>query len=117
MNSTATIAQANPTASRVDTGQVLLIIGLTVVVVTLAGLGIMWFRRRVLTPPPGAGELNQGFLDQLRTMRDRGEMSSEEYEAARRSMREKLRATLHAKTPGAAALETKPGTQRPDNDA
>ncbi len=127
MGGMATLAQASPPTGQVDAGRVLVIIGLVVVVVTLAGIGILWFRRRVLAPPPGTGEMSQGFLDELRAMRDRGEMSHEEYEAARRSMREKLRATLHADQARDAEKRTAASTgvpknearraQRPDNDA
>lgn len=64
-----------------------IIIGLTV----LGGAGIMMFRRRVVEPE--IEETGVGFsLSDLRDLRDRGELTAAEFEAASRQMRDAVRA-------------------------
>lgn len=61
-----------------STGGIFLWLGVLLVVAVVGGLGIMWLRRRLLskeTSTPGGFDLHS-----LRELRDRGEVSPEEYE-------------------------------------
>jgi hypothetical protein len=64
--------------------QYLIWLGLALIVLIAAGLVIFWLRRRVLGSD--ARQADAGLFDQLRSMRDRGEMSVEEYDAAKAAM-------------------------------
>src|SRR5437868_4412734 len=64
-------------------------IGALIAVTFMGGFIILAIRRRLLSKS-GAADDASSLFDQLRAMRDRGQMTNEEFEAARRSMREKL---------------------------
>ncbi len=74
----------------VDTFEYLATIGAVIVLVLLAGVVIMAIRRRLLRTDQSATDA--GLFESLRAMRDRGEISREEYDRAKRSMVEKLAA-------------------------
>lgn len=77
----------------------LLWIGLIIVVTVLGGFFIMLMRRRLLAPDQPSHE-SAGLMDTLRGMRDRGEISQVEFEAARRSLIDKAMARKAAPEPG-----------------
>src|SRR5437762_2636756 len=64
--------------------QYLIWVGLALVGLVIAGLVIAWLRRRMLGPD--AQQAQAGLFDGLRAMRDRGELSLEEYETAKAAM-------------------------------
>lgn len=84
-----------PLLAKATQGDVLLWVGILVVVVVVGGLGILAMRRRLLGKDANAGN-TAGFLEELRAMHRRGEISTEEFEATRRAMTEKLKASLAA---------------------
>jgi hypothetical protein len=57
-------------------------------VTVVAGLGILWYRRRVLSTENAAAE--GSMMAEFRRMRDSGEMTVEEYESTRRVIVAKL---------------------------
>lgn len=60
-------------------------LGVLILVVIAGGLVVMWYRRTLLAKDnPDAAE--QGLMASLRAMRDKGEISAEEFDAMRRSM-------------------------------
>jgi hypothetical protein len=66
----------------------LLLLGGLIVTVVAMGLVVVWVRGRMLAKE---GMQNQtGLLESLRAMRDRGEISIEEYDAARLGMAAKM---------------------------
>lgn len=77
-----------------DLGPMMLWLGVLMVIVIGAGLGVMWYRRRVLEAD-SADAAEHGLMAQLRTMRDEGMISPAEYDAMRKSMARKA-AARHA---------------------
>lgn len=78
---------ALPTASLAQTKSLLPFfawLGVAIAGVALVGLAMMWYRRRVLSK--GAEGGGRDLMDGLRAMRDRGELTPEEYDAAKRAM-------------------------------
>lgn len=69
-------------------GPYLLTIGVLILAVVVLGIVVVLLRRRLLAKDAAAD--HGGLLDGLRGMRDRGEISVEEYDAARRRMVAKL---------------------------
>ena len=86
------------------TTDALLWIALIIVATIGGGFFILMMRRKLLAPEEHSSEANAGIMDSLRSMRDRGELSQAEFEAARRSMIEK--AMSRKSVPGAPG---KPG--------
>ncbi|GJQ30404.1 MAG: hypothetical protein HBSAPP03_22880 [Phycisphaerae bacterium] len=79
----ATIAQGG------DPTKLLLWIGILIVAVVLLFVVLMLAKRKLLGPDkPSAAD--RGLLDDLRRMRDAGEITPEEYDAARKSMAAKI---------------------------
>ncbi len=71
-------------AKKIEFGEYLLWIGVCLGVVTLASLAVLWYRRRVLG---SAGmDVHAGLLDELRAMKNRGEISEEEFNATKHAM-------------------------------
>ena len=65
-------------------GATLLWIGVLVVLTVASGLGLMWYRRKVLDR---SGEGTQATLmEEFRRMRDSGEITQEEFEATKKAM-------------------------------
>lgn len=75
--------------------QALLYIGIIIFVTIAGGFIVLMMRRRLLSPQDASAD-HAGIMDSLRAMRDRGELSQAEFEAARRSMIEKA---MSRKTP------------------
>ena len=63
----------------------LALLGGLIVVIVLAGLGVLYLRRNVLGKGASAAA-EEGLFDELRRMRDAGTLSREEYERAKRRM-------------------------------
>lgn len=80
------LAQGTPVPTAQDVGGVLGWLGLVIVLVVLGGIGLVVYRRRVLAQDDDARSGRGLLLDDLRTMRDRGQISPEEFETAKRSM-------------------------------
>ena len=86
----------HPLLAKATQGDVLLWVGILVVVVVVGGIGILAIRRRLLAKDDGSAN-SAGFLEELRAMHRRGEISTEEFEATRRAMTAKIKASLAAK--------------------
>ncbi len=69
---------------------VVLWLGILIVITVVAGLVVLALRKRILGRPT-EGSDEGSLMDALRGMRDRGEMTSEEFEATRRAMIGRLR--------------------------
>lgn len=65
----------------------LLWVGIAIGAVVVATLAIVWYRRRILGPTQV--DHQGGLLDELRQMRNRGEISEEEFNATKRAMAER----------------------------
>lgn len=77
---------------------VLLWLGIGVGIVMAAGLIVLWLRKRMLAADRAAAEQG-GLLDDLRDMRNRGEISDEEFTAAKQVMAARLAGQLNMKAP------------------
>jgi hypothetical protein len=96
----------------------LALLGGLIVVIVLAGLGVLYLRRNVLGKP-GSGGAEGGLFDELRRMRDAGTLSREEYERAKRRMVAKVSGAEPARPvkkappvqalPGEGEIRSKPG--------
>ncbi len=75
-------------SKKIQFQQYLLWLGLALVALIIAGLVVAWLRRRVLGSQ--AQTADAGLFDELRAMRDRGEMSLEEFDIAKAAMVAKL---------------------------
>lgn len=71
--------------SQASLGPFFVWLGVGVAVVVAAGTGLLVYRRRVLSDQPSA-DARSGLMQGLRAMRDRGELSAEEYDAARHAL-------------------------------
>ena len=80
----AGLAQAGPPGAGQDLGSFVVWILVLIVAAIVAGVVLMLVRRRLLSPGPDAG--GEGLMDSLRRARDAGEMTPEEYDAARRAI-------------------------------
>jgi hypothetical protein len=67
-----------------ELGPYLIWLGVMMAAVTVAGVALLIFRASVLGKGKAAAEA--GILDSLRSMRERGEISQEEFDAARSAM-------------------------------
>jgi len=82
-------ATGNSKVAHGDAARVLLWVGALLVLVVVLGMVIVLVRRRTLGETGERAE--GGMLDELRRMRDRGDLSSEEYDKARASMVARLK--------------------------
>ncbi len=60
-------------------------LGVAIAILAVAGVVLLLYRRKVLAKDAGRDE-QAGLMDNLRAMRDRGELSPDEYDAAKRAM-------------------------------
>jgi len=72
------LAQIRPSGARSIT-PMLLWLGAIMLIVVVTGVAVLIYRRRVLSKE-AAGEAQARLMDEMRAMRDRGEISIEEYE-------------------------------------
>jgi len=84
-------------AKQVNLSAYLLWVGVFLVVVIGASLAVLWYRRRVLNPPNS--EVQAGLMDELRAMRKRGELSEEEFTAAKQAMVSRISGQLGTPAP------------------
>ena len=90
-----------------ERNQIMLALAILLVLVVIGCVGIMLFRRKIRDTDVSTNSADAGFsLSSLREMRDRGELTPEEYERARAKVVEKVKSSL-------AAPADKPG---PDED-
>ena len=91
---------AQPRAGRSSSTDVLLWVGVLIVVTLAGAIVILAIRRRTLAAPrtPDAGSV----MEELRGMRDRGQMTQTEFDAAIAAMKARLRAQVQAGTPSAS---------------
>ncbi len=87
-NALIMLAQAAQQKSSV-LGTVWLWLGILIVVVIAGGVAIMMYRRKVLANDDASASAG-GMMDDLRRMRDSGQMSQEEYDAVRRNLAAKI---------------------------
>ena len=87
----AQTAQRTPVKAGAKSFPTALIVGLggIIVIVLLAGLAVMALRRRLLIRDSASATQGR-LMDDLRAMRDRGEISPQEYDAARATMAARL---------------------------
>lgn len=86
---------ALPRAGKSSSTDVLLWVGVLIVVTLAGAVLILAIRRRTLAGPrtPDAGSM----MDELRAMRDRGQMTPEEFDAAIAAMKARLREQVRGK--------------------
>lgn len=77
------------------TSGVLLWVGVLIVLAMVGGLVMVLVRRSMLGEPPDSGDA--GLMEQLRGMVERGEMTQDEYDLARRKIVERAKAGMAAK--------------------
>ncbi|MFZ2875394.1 MAG: SHOCT domain-containing protein [Phycisphaerales bacterium] len=88
MSHLLTIAQTQPQDPR--TTHLVLAIAALIAAVMLLGLIIMVMRKRLLARDSTA-DAGRSFMEDIRRMRDRGEISQEEFDATRRRIIERAR--------------------------
>jgi hypothetical protein len=81
-----------------DLGPYLIALGLLILVLMVAAVGLLYFRSRVLASRADSDH-GAGLLTSLRAMRDRGEISLEEYDAARHAMAARAAARVKGADP------------------
>ena len=91
-----TLAQPAPARGHGDTGGVILWIGVLIAVIMVGFVALMWVRRRMFM---GESDQSGGLMDSLRKMRDTGQMSQQEYDAARKAMVARIAKGNPAKKP------------------
>jgi hypothetical protein len=78
--------------------KMLLALGILMVLVVVGGFGILMIRRRLNAQDDPASSESVGFsLSDLRAMRDRGEITPEEYEITKARVIDKVKSGLAAK--------------------
>jgi hypothetical protein len=70
-------------------------VGVLIVVAVVGGLAILYLRRRVLAEA-GDADAQGGLMESLRAMRDSGEISQQEFDAARSSMLRRMKEQVAA---------------------
>jgi uncharacterized membrane protein len=100
-------AQRTPVKAGPKAFPTTLIIGLgaIIVIVLLAGLAVMAMRRRLLVKDSSAATQGR-LMDDLRAMRDKGEITPQEYDAARATMAARLAGKPRPAPPPAAPRPT-----------
>ena len=96
---------AQQAQSKGDILPVVLWLGILIVITVVGGLIVLAIRKRILSKSSDAAD-EASLMDSLRAMRDRGEMTPEEFEATRRAMIERVRGTLPSMTPPKATSKS-----------
>lgn len=94
-------------ARQVDTTSVILLVVAFGVLTLIGGLGIMLFRRKLLKNEDDAGE--ETLFESLRRMRDSGQMSIAEYEAAKKAIVKKAAERMDKPVPDTEKKTAKRG--------
>jgi hypothetical protein len=79
---------ASPRGDR-DTSAIFVWVGVLIAVLLVGFVVMMWLRKRMLGAD-AARDQGGGFMDALRDMRNSGQMSQEEYDAARKAMASRI---------------------------
>lgn len=95
-----TVNAAQTGSSSAATSSAVLWIGVLVLMVLGGGLLVWLLRRKLLGNEPTAAD--DGLLTDLRRLRDSGQMTPEEFDAARKAMLRKFTADRPAKTDASA---------------
>ncbi len=74
-------------------GEMWVWIGVLIVIAVLGGLLVMRYRRTLFGAEEPLSDGTEGLMRTLRAMRDRGEISQEEFDATKRRMVEKIRSS------------------------
>jgi len=77
-------------------GEMWIWIGVLIVVAVLGGLLVMRYRRSLFGAEESLSDGTEGLMRSLRAMRDRGEISQEEFDATKRRMVERIRKSAPA---------------------
>src|SRR4051812_25800028 len=83
MHPALTIAQAHKPGS--DANAVFVWVAVLIAVIMVGFIVLMLLKRRIFTEAAGA-EHTGGLMEELRRMKDSGQMSQQEYDAARKAM-------------------------------
>jgi len=109
-------AAAGPGGSgsgRVASNQVLFNVGLLLLVLLVGAVAVFLLRRKLLGAESGV-DATTGLMESMRRMRDSGEMTVEEYEAARKSMAHRAARSMGVRRTGdarpAERVDNPPGT-------
>ena len=81
-------AQPGQAGTAAGLTRILIPVAALIVLAVLGGLGVLAVRRRMLAKDTAADQ--GGLLDDLRAMRDRGQITPEEFDAARKSIAAKM---------------------------
>jgi len=87
-------------AQQVDLTRHFVVLGLLILFVVGATFVVIAVRRRLLGGSGSGADGSGGIFGQLREMRDRGEISPEEFEAIRKTMIERMRRGEAPELPG-----------------
>lgn len=93
----ATLAQSSTAPPGSANARALLWVGILIVFVLAAGLVLMAMRRKLFSREDAADE-TAGLMDQLRAMRQRGELTEAEFNTARTAMRARMSEALDKRT-------------------
>jgi hypothetical protein len=91
--------------------KLLVALSIMMVLVVVGGFGILLIRRRLNAPEDSDASASVGFsLSELREMRDRGEITPEEYEITRARVIDKVKSSLAGprKKPSTLGNESEP---------
>jgi hypothetical protein len=103
-------AQPAPAKPHSATGGVFLWVAILIAVILVGFVLLMWLKRRIFTAD-AAQEQSGGLMDNLRQMRDSGQISKEEYDATRKAMI----ARMSQADPGPAKQAPAKSTNRPQS--
>lgn len=103
----ATLAQNMPRGKQSSTTDVLVVVGALIVALVGLGLVIMFLRRRMLSPD-SASWGQAGVMEELRRLRDSGELSPEEFEAVKGKIAGRVLGSARKKPPPGAAPKAIP---------
>lgn|GEM_PF-2041228 len=99
----AWLAQAGPRGGGQDLGSFVVWILVLIVAAIVAGVALLLVRRRILSSGPDS--LGEGLMESLRRARDAGEMTPDEYDAARRAIAARV---AGRSTPKPGAYQNRP---------
>jgi hypothetical protein len=105
-----TLSQAAAPLKRADPASVLILVMVFIGLVIALGLIILLVRRRLFTPAMG-DDPGMGILSSLKAARDRGDMSQDEYEQAKRVLATRAKERISAKQSRDTACAPRPDTK------
>ena len=104
-------AQPRSGSGTVPSNQVLLYVGLLLLVL-LAGAVTVFLLRRKLLGSESSVDTTTGLMESMRQLRDSGQMTQAEYDAARKTMAQRVSRSMNRKAESQAApkMDNSPGT-------